>query len=235
MAATRFAPPLSIVSGHSQNTRRSHFISNACLSCRRVKMKCCVVQGSICERCRRKSLECVFRQHRRGRQRTTKLKNIATPRAIDKGSIEQSVSPPNEATATTQGAYSKGTIINSEIPSVSQLKINQEGWPLCRKGSDRSRHQSRRNSGSSTDPTLRDDRVVYARFWTDSKDFHPPALLNNQAVTGQFSLQNVLSTSREAAEPVNVSSLEHSLDDPVQLGLVNFNIANSLYERWVTN
>ncbi|KAL6852084.1 hypothetical protein J3F83DRAFT_771692 [Trichoderma novae-zelandiae] len=48
---------------------------NACLPCRKVKMKC--RQGSQpasrCERCARKSLHCVFQQHRRGRKPGTKI------------------------------------------------------------------------------------------------------------------------------------------------------------------
>ncbi|KAF4964600.1 hypothetical protein FSARC_7506 [Fusarium sarcochroum] len=49
---------------------------NACLPCRKVKMKCCPGSSrtSKCERCARKSLDCVFRQHRRGRKPGTKIK-----------------------------------------------------------------------------------------------------------------------------------------------------------------
>lgn len=48
---------------------------NACLPCRRVKMKCRLGSqpASKCERCARKSLDCVFQQHRRGRKPGTKI------------------------------------------------------------------------------------------------------------------------------------------------------------------
>ncbi|KAF3056756.1 Hypothetical protein CFAM422_012787 [Trichoderma lentiforme] len=54
---------------------------NACLPCRKVKMKC--RQGSQpaskCERCARKSLDCVFQQHRRGRKPGTKISKRNMP------------------------------------------------------------------------------------------------------------------------------------------------------------
>ncbi|KAF4467417.1 fungal specific transcription factor domain-containing [Fusarium albosuccineum] len=48
---------------------------NACLSCRKVKMKCCPGSPATpkCERCARKSLDCVFREHRRGRKVGTRI------------------------------------------------------------------------------------------------------------------------------------------------------------------
>ncbi|KAL5041700.1 hypothetical protein BDW71DRAFT_201157 [Aspergillus fruticulosus] len=41
---------------------------NACLPCRKVKMKCVSTHGGRCDRCARKSLQCVFRAHCRGRK-----------------------------------------------------------------------------------------------------------------------------------------------------------------------
>ncbi|KAL4893595.1 hypothetical protein BDV59DRAFT_177663 [Aspergillus ambiguus] len=42
---------------------------NACLPCRKVKMRCVTTENTgKCDRCTRKSLECTFRQHRRGRK-----------------------------------------------------------------------------------------------------------------------------------------------------------------------
>lgn len=47
----------------------------ACLTCRSVKLKCRTTStGEKCERCKRKSLECVFEQHRRGRKPGTRIK-----------------------------------------------------------------------------------------------------------------------------------------------------------------
>jgi hypothetical protein len=41
----------------------------ACLQCRTVKMRCAVEgAGAKCERCARKSLDCIFQEHRRGRK-----------------------------------------------------------------------------------------------------------------------------------------------------------------------
>ncbi|KAL4972487.1 hypothetical protein BDW66DRAFT_162867 [Aspergillus desertorum] len=46
---------------------------NACLPCRKVKMKCVTTHGSRCDRCARKSLQCVFREHCRGRKPGVRL------------------------------------------------------------------------------------------------------------------------------------------------------------------
>jgi hypothetical protein len=49
------------------------FEMNACLACRRIKIRCRVSGDSaVCERCSRKSLECVFQKHRRGRKPGTR-------------------------------------------------------------------------------------------------------------------------------------------------------------------
>ncbi|KAL4805782.1 hypothetical protein BDV18DRAFT_160657 [Aspergillus unguis] len=55
---------------------------NACLACRKVKMKC-VASGpsSRCDRCTRKALQCVFREHCRGRKpgvRKSRPENVRT-------------------------------------------------------------------------------------------------------------------------------------------------------------
>ncbi|KAL3485208.1 fungal-specific transcription factor domain-containing protein [Aspergillus germanicus] len=43
--------------------------TKACLACRKVKMKCMTSEGgSVCDRCSRKSLPCVVREHCRGRK-----------------------------------------------------------------------------------------------------------------------------------------------------------------------
>lgn len=47
--------------------------TNACLPCRKVKMKCVSSgAGEKCSRCARKSLPCVFQQHCRGRKPGTR-------------------------------------------------------------------------------------------------------------------------------------------------------------------
>jgi hypothetical protein len=56
--------------------------SNACLSCRRIKMKCRLSQDSTkCDRCARKSLDCVFQQHRRGRKLGARLNSQSSSKS----------------------------------------------------------------------------------------------------------------------------------------------------------
>lgn len=141
--------------------------SNACLSCRKVKMKCRIdPDADKCQRCTRKSFECVFRQHRRGRRPTLKVQSDSA--MTGRGERTDSSSRP-------------GTLVP-----------NQTG------------------------------------FWGNSATFQPPDLLNRQAMKGQFSLQNILSTTQGVDTPSRPSSAARSRD-PIQVGLVNYHIAMSLF------
>ncbi|KAJ6097540.1 hypothetical protein N7499_001914 [Penicillium canescens] len=58
--------------------------ANACLACRRVKMKCTMTLDAVkCDRCVRKSLDCMFREHRRGRKPGTRLIKPNAKRSLD--------------------------------------------------------------------------------------------------------------------------------------------------------
>ncbi|KAH7129013.1 hypothetical protein EDB81DRAFT_906799, partial [Dactylonectria macrodidyma] len=49
---------------------------SACLPCRKIKVKCTPSDGNVdsrCDRCSRKSLECIFQKHRRGRKVGTRI------------------------------------------------------------------------------------------------------------------------------------------------------------------
>ncbi|KAM0513310.1 hypothetical protein ACHAPE_007962 [Trichoderma viride] len=72
---------------------------NACLPCRKVKMKCRLGSqpASKCERCARKALDCVFQQHRRGRKPGTK---ISKRKAVELSSTDATKQTPD---------YSRGT------------------------------------------------------------------------------------------------------------------------------
>ncbi|KAF5579102.1 hypothetical protein FPCIR_11242 [Fusarium pseudocircinatum] len=70
-------------------------IANACIQCRRVKMKCRPMgqDTSKCERCTRKALDCIFREHRRGRKPGTKISKAKKAPAILPQSIPSLESP----------------------------------------------------------------------------------------------------------------------------------------------
>jgi hypothetical protein len=56
----------------------------ACLQCRTVKMRCVVEErAATCERCTRKSLDCVFREHRRGRKPGTRFAISEPPEVMN--------------------------------------------------------------------------------------------------------------------------------------------------------
>ncbi|KIW17450.1 hypothetical protein PV08_04644 [Exophiala spinifera] len=61
--------------------------AKACLECRRLKMKCRPVAGNtICERCRQKSMDCIFHEKKRGRK-PANARQIASRPALPSGSV----------------------------------------------------------------------------------------------------------------------------------------------------
>ncbi|KAI1621848.1 hypothetical protein EDD37DRAFT_667713 [Exophiala viscosa] len=169
--------------------------SNACLSCRRVKMKCRVPEShSKCERCKRKSLECTFRKHQRGRRPAVKLASGALPSNLE---------------ATKQANAISGRINESLT--------------------DAGRH--RPSSGTQDGEESSSARAEAEKaFWAESDNFRPPDLLNREATSGHFSLLNVLSTTNRMGSPVPSNS---SSDDPIQMRLINYNIAVTLFEGFM--
>ncbi|KAB8304041.1 hypothetical protein EYC80_005387 [Monilinia laxa] len=80
-------------SGHSGPKTPSQI---ACLTCRSVKLKCkATALDEKCERCKRKSLECVFEQHRRGRKPGTRIK-----RTIKRDNVQIRSAPSSEQTSS---------------------------------------------------------------------------------------------------------------------------------------
>ncbi|KXJ96216.1 hypothetical protein Micbo1qcDRAFT_193015 [Microdochium bolleyi] len=77
--------------------------SNACLACRKIKMKCMPSSQdpNKCRRCSTKSLDCVFQEHRRGRKPGTRI-------AIRKRPVRQSHNsvPTTDAHDGTEGRQS---------------------------------------------------------------------------------------------------------------------------------
>ncbi|KAK2060663.1 hypothetical protein LY76DRAFT_568583 [Colletotrichum caudatum] len=113
--------------------------AKACLQCRSVKLKC-VTSGSEtkCERCARKSLNCIFQDHRRGRKpgthKTPSSAPISSPRAARPRQNEERQRRETQASAiqrspdwssgslqpaglfnreATRGSFSLGSILNA--------------------------------------------------------------------------------------------------------------------------
>lgn len=104
--------------------------------------------------------------------------------------------------------------------------------------SEASRHNSLNSTAASSHRTG-------SRIWDESRALQPAELLNKNATTGKFSLQNVLSTANddddlEAVEDGNDGS-HHSpeghvaagLDDPINSKILNFPIALGLFNSFM--
>ncbi|KAH8671691.1 hypothetical protein BX600DRAFT_487129 [Xylariales sp. PMI_506] len=167
--------------------------SIACLACRKVKMKCRPASdgdgsGGKCHRCMRKSLDCVFQEHCRGRKLGTRISKRRSSLLH-----AASLTPTTPAHAVS----SEGVAALSTPPTPSQ----------------------RPGLGRNAD-------------W-ETGDLQPSGLLNHAVTQGKFSLRNVLNATNPNALDVSIEPSSIPSDDPIQLGLVNISIAESLYHNFV--
>ncbi|KIL87182.1 hypothetical protein FAVG1_09737 [Fusarium avenaceum] len=68
----------------------------------------------------------------------------------------------------------------------------------------------------------------------DSNNLQPSGLLNHEALTGKFSLGNILNANRESVPPLGNHPDSIDIDDPVSLGLINPSLATSLFDSFIT-
>lgn len=168
--------------------------AKACVACRRVKMKCRLLDDStVCERCQRKSFECTFVPHQRGRRSKTKQRTLSSGTQV-------------------------ATIASIPQYSADNSPIDHSGTRECRRYSD-----PLTMSDSNTTST-------FDGIWKTSPTFRPFDILNEQATSGQYSLRNVLSTTRtiEDGVPMQAAGI-----DPINMGIVNFHIADSLFNGFM--
>lgn len=62
-------------------------------------------------------------------------------------------------------------------------------------------------------------------------DLQPPGLLNHAATHGRFSLESVLNSAHPDERGALMRQSSFPPDDPIQNGLVNVQIAASLFDR----
>lgn len=175
---------------------------NACLPCRRIKMKCPLSHNATkCDRCVRKSLVCEFQQHRRGRKLGTRLNLFSTNKGCHPADVESVTEAHAEGIMPASFAQEHTRQASAERPRYEPDEPEPEPEP-ARRG-----------------------------FWSDTDGFQPFSLLNRQAARGSFSLQNILSTNLvSTANTTSLPTARE--DDPISKGLLNHAIATSLYQGY---
>ncbi|KAF1830252.1 hypothetical protein BDW02DRAFT_633789 [Decorospora gaudefroyi] len=198
----------------------SKAVPHACLQCRKVKMKCHKMAQDIrCVRCARKSLQCDFLGHRRGRKHGFKLQNPSSRgkenAATTSGSVEAVTRSPATTRSLSQHVDHTGNVVEAgDADALTYTHGAHTSNPRSH-----SRPQSTQRSGQD--------------FWTKNKGFRPADILNRQTTRGDFSLQNVLSTEHGHAPEEHTQHI--SDDDPIHKGLVNLHLATSLFEGFMKN
>ena len=99
---------------------------------------------------------------------------------------------------------------------------------------------AREGTGLRTSRHDRSSRIrLNVHYTSDSsnepvEDLQPSGILDREAMSGHFSLQNLLGSGAGNSEPhLSGASNRASDGDPVLLGLINLAIARSLFERYV--
>ncbi|KAH7305536.1 fungal-specific transcription factor domain-containing protein [Stachybotrys elegans] len=169
---------------------------NACLACRRIKIRCRVSSNSsVCERCSRKSLECIFQKHRRARKPGTRTGNTTISTVP--------VSLQAEVTLPLDGACPNDTPGPNTSRSIGEL-------------ASPGRDATERPPAISTD------------------GLQPSGVLNHTAMSGRFSLRQILSTHDVEPLGSQKDASSFSSNDPIELRLVHYTIAHSLFGSFFT-
>ncbi|KAH8674277.1 hypothetical protein BX600DRAFT_457295 [Xylariales sp. PMI_506] len=183
-------------------------VSKACLQCRRVKMKCRPVAGlARCERCARKSMECVFHeQKKRGRKPMRRLHDTDGDTTID--TILAADGVESNSPARQENGSSSHDNRNESLTTINGPSIESP-------------------------PQEREQNEPGSEFLAGSVGLQPSSLLNRQAMKGKFSLQNLLSTNHNLQLDKVTKDAALSQDDPINRGLVSYYVATSLYEGFM--
>lgn len=109
------------------------------------------------------------------------------------------------------------------------------GWFL---EADIGNRVAKRNKPSSRSSPSHEEQIPTAsppflETEDDSNNLQPSGLLNHEALTGKFSLGNILNANREPVPPLGSRPDSIDVDDPVSLGLINPSLAISLFDRLV--
>jgi hypothetical protein len=82
-------------------------------------------------------------------------------------------------------------------------------------------------------PTSRDAEDVSSNFLAEVDGLQPSSLLNQKATRGKFSMENILSISRDLdSDPAQPPSAFPE-GDPILKGIISYHIATSLFEGYV--
>ncbi|KAH7034594.1 uncharacterized protein B0I36DRAFT_360100 [Microdochium trichocladiopsis] len=187
--------------------------ANACLACRKIKMRCIVPAAgeAKCQRCARKSIDCIFRQHRRGRKPGTRI----TPRnktLLPSNVPEPEALPVPESATTTTAAAAAADPPHDVTPRA---------------------YQDRQSASSSRGQSVHENAD-----W-ETGALQPSGLLQHAVSHGQFSLRNILNavdaapSSTLLRHPENTAPHVIPPDDPVKLGLVTLSVASDLFQSFM--
>ena len=185
-------------------------------------MKCRLESpNTVCERCARKSLDCVFEKHRRGRKSTRYLPPSLLLRRPKTNCGRPKLQPQDSESPATAGEYF-GSPARQQDPTqhvVDERVQDDRAWI--------SRTESQFPSVSER--------------WSISDSLQPSNLLSKEAQSGHFSLQNVLSipnlltTDSTPSYRNEKAPSKESLDtdDPIFCNLLSYPIALGLFDKWV--
>ena len=185
-------------------------------------MKCRLgAADTVCERCTRKSIDCVFEKHRRGRKPTRSLLSF------DPSSINRDWFINRPKLKLRESESSSALVGYSDGPVQEQSPQAQY-----------SLHSESQENTIWTSRTRANESPVDER-WNISDSLQPSKLLSKGAQSGHFSLQNVLSISSlltsdgssHSERQNRISRISSNLDDPISCNILSYPTALGLFEK----
>ncbi|KAJ5130205.1 uncharacterized protein N7515_006244 [Penicillium bovifimosum] len=224
----------------ADSTSSSHGKQAACLTCRRSKIRCNRLVGETsCEKCKQISVECIVPNHHLGRQKGVKNKRKGLEKAIHQ--IEQAIKRPRADSSSDTDAH-KAILSLQELLSQVQGDSTQteDGFPEV---ADRPR-MSPPNDNHAEESLNLDDAENPLQLLARASDLQLSPTEVRRAPRSPLSgtpagfLQSPI-TGEPSAKAFFIPTRAH-LDvgpdvDPVDLGLVTFDEAESLFSFFYQN
>ncbi|PWY96782.1 Zn(II)2Cys6 transcription factor [Aspergillus sclerotioniger CBS 115572] len=225
--------------------RASHGRQAACLNCRKSKVRCNRSQGdAYCGRCKQANVECVIPNHHVGRQKGVKNKRKGLEKAIHQ--IEQAIKRPRNDTSGAETAHKLISDLQDLLSNTREKQLDSE---VDDRSEDLNRpytYPSPQDNNAGENLSLDDAEnplQLLARASdlqlspTEVRDAYrwPPSTYPQHTEVPQSNINGSVPAAQAYFVPIR-ASLDIGLDiDPIDIGLITLNEAESLFSFFYQN
>lgn len=171
-------------------------------------MRCCPVVGSSkCERCLRKSMDCVSYVHRKRGRKPIRWAKTPFLEIVIHADYKRARPGDSDSVHISHGQNTFSEV-SASMPAIESME------------------------GTSTAPQQppRDAEEASSNFLAEVDGLQPSSLLNQKATKGKFSMENILSIGRDLDSDPAQSPSTFPEGDPILKGIISYHIATSLFD-----